>query len=177
MMEEGADEPGWVMITSGAGSYHRLLASPRERTVAAGEMVWLDIACRVDGYWSDHARAGVLGGPVGRPGRRAGARRSRHPRRRRAGAARCRARCGRPAATLPGESSPGRVGHGLGLGTTEPPDVVATSGLVLVPGMVFTVEPLATRANGIYQAETVVAVTADGHEVLTAAPTSLASLG
>jgi Xaa-Pro aminopeptidase len=165
------------MITSGAGSYHRLLASPRERTVAAGEMVWLDIACRVDGYWSDHARAGVLGGPssdqVAEQERVAAATRE--------GVALVRpgvelgavAR----AATLPGESSPGRVGHGLGLGTTEPPDVVATSGLVLVPGMVFTVEPLATRAHGIYQAETVVAVTADGHEVLTAAPTSLTSLG
>ena len=177
MMEEGADEPGWVMITSGAGSYHRLLASPRERIVAAGEMVWLDIACRVDGYWSDHARAGVLGGPsadqVAEQERVAAATRE--------GVALVRpgvelgavAR----AATLPGESSPGRVGHGLGLGTTEPPDVVATSGLVLVPGMVFTVEPLATRAHGIYQAETVVAVTAGGHEVLTAAPTSLTSLG
>ena len=177
MLEEGADEPGWVMITSGAGSYHRLLATPRERRVAAGEMVWLDIACRIDGYWSDHSRAGVLGGPTAdqaaeharvieatrkgvdlvRPGVRMGA--------------------VAQAATLAGEASPGRVGHGLGLGTTEPPDVIATSDLVLVQGMVFTVEPLATREHGIYQAETVVAVTAAGHEVLTHAPTALSALG
>jgi len=50
--------------------------------------------------------------------------------------------------------------------------VVATSDLVLAPGMVFTVEPLATREHGIYQAETGrSAVTAEGHEVLTGAPT------
>jgi Xaa-Pro dipeptidase len=176
MMEEGADEPGWVMITSGAGSYHRLLATPRDRNVAAGEMVWLDIACRIDGYWSDHSRAGILGEPTAEqtaeqdrvaeatrkgvdligPGVRMGAIAD--------------------AATLAGEASPGRVGHGLGLGTTEPPDVIATSDLELLPGMVFTVEPLASREHGIYQAETVVAVTGDGHEVLTHAPMGLTPL-
>ena len=81
------------------------------------------------------------------------------------------------AGTLHGEASPGRVGHGLGLATTEPPDVIATSDLVLVPGMVFTVEPLATREHGIFQTETVVAVTADGYEQLTNAPTTLTPLG
>ena len=177
MMDEGADEPGWVMITSGAGSYHRLLASPRERAVAAGEMVWLDIACRVDGYWSDHSRAGVLGTPsadqIAEQDRVAAATRQ--------GVALVApgvevgaiAR----AATLPGESSPGRIGHGVGLSTTEPPDVIVTSSLLLAPGMVFTVEPLAVREQGIYQAETVVAVTAGGHEVLTGAPTGLTPLG
>ena len=55
--------------------------------------------------------------------------------------------------------------------------MIATSDLVLQPGMVFTVEPLATRDHGIYQAETVVAVTADGYEQLTNAPTALTPLG
>jgi Xaa-Pro aminopeptidase len=176
MMEEGADEPGWVMITSGAGSYHRLLATPRDRRVAAGEMVWLDIACRVDGYWSDHSRAGVLGAPSA--DQAAEQERVAEVTRRGVDLISPGVTLGAVAraATLPGEASPGRVGHGLGLGTTEPPDVVASSELVLVPGMVFTVEPLATREHGIYQAETVVAVTAHDHEVLTHAPTSLTAL-
>ena len=177
MMEEGADEPGWVMITSGSGSYHRLLATPRDRRVAPGEMVWLDIACRIDGYWSDHSRAGVLGGPSAE--QVAEQDRVAETTRKGVEAVRPGARMGDVAlaGTLHGEASPGRVGHGLGLATTEPPDVIATSDLVLQPGMVFTVEPLATRDHGIYQAETVVAVTADGYEQLTKAPTSLTSLG
>jgi Xaa-Pro aminopeptidase len=176
MMEEGADEPGWVMITSGAGSYHRLLATPRDRHVAGGEMVWLDIACRIDGYWSDHSRAGILG----RPTAEQTAEQDRVAEATRNGVDLIRpgVRMGviAEAATLAGEASPGRVGHGIGLGTTEPPDVIATSDLELVPGMVFTVEPLASREHGIYQAETVVAVTSRGHEVLTHAPTSLTAL-
>ena len=140
-------------------------------------MVWLDIACRVDGYWSDHARAGVLGPPsadqVAEQERVAVATREAS----RSSGPASRSAPSHERATLPGESSPGRVGHGLGLGTTEPPDVIAASDLVLIPGMVFTVEPLATREHGIYQAETVVAVTAEGHEVLTGAPTGLMALG
>jgi Xaa-Pro aminopeptidase len=80
------------------------------------------------------------------------------------------------AAALAGESTPGRVGHGLGLGSTEPPDVVAGSDVVLEPGHVFTVEPLAVRDDGIYQAELVVVVTADGCEVLTRAPMEIAEV-
>ena len=140
-------------------------------------MVWLDIACRIDGYWSDHSRAGVLGGPSAE--QVAEQDRVAETTRKGVEAVRPGARIGDVAlaGTLHGEASPGRVGHGLGLATTEPPDVIATSDLVLQPGMVFTVEPLATRDHGIYQAETVVAVTADGYEQLTKAPTSLTSLG
>ena len=60
-----------------------------------------------------------------------------------------------------------RTGHGLGTEIHEPPYITATSELVLQEGMVFTVEP------GIYlpgrfgiRLEEVVAVTADGVEVL-----------
>ena len=40
----------------------------------------------------------------------------------------------------------------------------------------FTIEPLAVRDHGIYQAEPVVAVTADGCEVLTRAPMEIAEV-
>jgi Xaa-Pro aminopeptidase len=176
MLEEGADEPGWVMLTAGRGAYDRLLSAPRERSLERGELVWLDIACRVGGYWSDHSRAGVLG-PVSTAHAAEQARVVEATRR---GAARVAPGVAladvAAAAALPGESSPGRVGHGIGLGSTEPPDVVAGSDVVLEPGHVFTIEPLAVRDDGIYQAELVLAVTAEGCEVLTRAPMEISEV-
>jgi Xaa-Pro aminopeptidase len=176
MLEEGADEPGWVMLTAGRGAYGRLLSTPRERPVERGELVWLDIACRVGGYWSDHSRAGVLGVVSDAHA----AEQARVVEATVRGVARVAPGVALAdvagAAALPGESTPGRVGHGLGLGSTEPPDVVAGSDVVLEPGHVFTIEPLAVRERGIYQAETVVAVTADGCEVLTTAPMEIAAV-
>jgi Xaa-Pro dipeptidase len=176
MLEEGADEPGWVMLTAGRGSYDRLLSTPRDRPIARDELIWLDLACRVDGYWSDHSRACVVGPVpdeaiacqelvVAATERGIGAVR---PGGRLADVA--------AAAAIAGEAAPGRLGHGVGLGTTEPPDVTVTSSLVLEPGMVFTVEPIAIRDHGMYQAEAVVAVTTAGYEILTHAPTAITSV-
>jgi Xaa-Pro aminopeptidase len=177
MLEEGADEPGWAMVVSGRGSYDRLLATPRERPIARGEMVWLDIACRVDGYWSDHSRAGIVGGQPDAE-QLESQERTIAATRRGIAAVRPGTTLGAvaEAATIAGEATPGRVGHGLGLGSTEPPDVIAGSTLELVPGMVFTVEPLAVRGHGLYQAEAVVCVTADGCEVLTRAPEAISTI-
>ena len=61
----------------------------------------------------------------------------------------------------------GRIGHGLGLQSTEPPDISLTDPTVLEPGMVITVEPAIIRDHGIYQIEQNVVVTASGSDVLT----------
>jgi len=177
MLEEGADEPGWVMLTTGAGSYGRLLSTPREREIQRGELVWLDMAARVDGYWSDHSRAGIVGAE---PTAEQVELQERVVAATRAGIAAVRP--GVPlgeiaaAASLPGETVPGRVGHGVGLGSTEPPDVVAGSPEQAEPGMVFTIEPLAVREHGMFQAEAVLAVTDDGCELLTHAPEAISSV-
>jgi Xaa-Pro aminopeptidase len=176
MLEEGADQAGWAIVAAGAGSYDRMLSSPRNRAIERGELIFIDIGCLVDGYWSDHSRLAVVGEPseeqvelqsrviaatrggidaVG-PGVAMGA-----------VAAAC---------TFDGEAVPGRVGHGLGLGSTEPPDVVEGSPVVLAPGMVFTIEPAAVREHGLYQAEAVVVVTESGCDVLTTAPEMIASI-
>src|SRR3954453_21785667 len=171
LLEEGADEPGWVMLTTGRGHYGRLLSTPRDRRIEPGEMVWLDLACRVDGYWSDHSRAGIVGGA---PTAEQVELQERVVAATHAGIAAVRpgATLGEiaAAAMLAGEPVPGRVGHGVGLATTEPPDVIAGSSEPAVPGMVFTIEPLAVREFGMFQAEAVLAVTDDGCELLTRAP-------
>jgi Xaa-Pro aminopeptidase len=176
MLEEGADEPGWVIIASGAGAYDRMLSSPRERVIERGDLVWLDMGCTVDGYWSDHSRAAVLGTPSAEQVELQA--RVIEATRRGIDAVVPGAVLGDVAAacTLAAEALPGRVGHGLGLGSTEPPDVVEGSILTLAPGMVFTIEPAAVREHGMFQAEAVVAVTAAGHQVLTTAPEAISSV-
>ncbi len=67
-----------------------------------------------------------------------------------------------------GEFMPGRCGHGMGLSLHEWPSVDNTSGLILQPGMVFTVEPglMNVQFGGVRPSDTVL-VTEDGYINLT----------
>jgi Xaa-Pro aminopeptidase len=67
----------------------------------------------------------------------------------------------------------GRIGHGLGLQSTEPPNVSLDDPTILDAGMVITVEPALIFDHGIYQVEQNVAVTETGHEILSRAPHQL----
>ena len=67
-----------------------------------------------------------------------------------------------------------RTGHGIGLSTHEEPFIMAGNDLLLAEGMCFSIEP------GIYlpgqwgmRLEDIVAVTADGVELLTRQPREL----
>jgi Xaa-Pro aminopeptidase len=182
LLAEGADRVGWIMMTSGRGQYHRTFGVPRERVPERGDMVWLDVSAIVNGYGADYDRAGVIDGPTSeqvalqaavheatmtgidviRPGM---------PMRAvvavvsdalaRAGLQRLDA---------------GRIGHGLGLQSSEPPDVALGDATVLEPGMVFTVEPAIVREHGIYQVEQNVVVTETGCEILSRAPYELRTM-
>ena len=70
----------------------------------------------------------------------------------------------------------GRIGHGLGLQSSEPPDVALGDATVLEPGMAFTVEPAIVREHGIYQVEQNVVVTETGCEILSRAPYELRTM-
>jgi Xaa-Pro aminopeptidase len=175
LLEAGADRVGWVMMTSGAGHYHRTFGIPRDRIVEPGEMVWFDVSAIVDGYGADFDRAAVRGGPTPEQQRlQAFAQEATQ-----AGIAAIRP--GAPVAGIveavnaslraAGIDPPaGRIGHGLGLLSTEPPDISLDDPTILEPGMVITVEPALIYDHGIYQVEQNIAVTETGHEVLSHAP-------
>jgi Xaa-Pro aminopeptidase len=172
LLAEGADRVDWIMMTSGRGQYHRTFGTPRDRVPEPGDMVWMDISAVVNGYRADFDRAAIVGGPT--PDQVA-------------------LQAQVDAATLAGVRTigpgvpvsavveavsaalvetglqpldSGRIGHGLGLQSTEPPDVSLTDPTVLDVGMVITVEPAIVRDDGIYQIEQNVVVTGTGREIL-----------
>lgn len=181
---EAATMPGWIGMTSGADRYDRFVEAPSARALKPGDMLWADVGFRVDGYWSDFCRAGVVGGPTGQQVDRQG----RVLAATAAGIAACV-----PGATaadvaratgaelerqgLPGLGF-GRVGHGIGLTATEPPSIALHDTTALEAGMVITVEPAASLDDGLYCAEQVVIVRPAGEppEIISLAPTDLATI-
>jgi Xaa-Pro aminopeptidase len=182
LLAEGADRVGWIMMTSGRGEYHRTFGQPRERVPEAGDMVWLDVSAIVNGYGADYDRAAVIGGPA--PAQQA--MQSIVQEATQAGIAVIRPGVAIKAiadavnaALIQAGLQPldaGRIGHGLGLQSSEPPDVSLTDPTILAAGMVITVEPAIVRDDGIYQVEQNVAVTETGYEILTTTSHELRSI-
>jgi Xaa-Pro aminopeptidase len=67
----------------------------------------------------------------------------------------------------------GRVGHGIGMATTEPPHIALFDHTELLAGMVVTIEPTVVTNYGHFNIESNVLVTEDGPEVLSTATTEL----
>jgi Xaa-Pro dipeptidase len=172
---------GWIGITSGAGSYDRFVAGPRDRMLQRGDMLWADLGFTADGYWSDFCRAAVVSGPSAQQ-------QDRQQRIAEATAVgvsmarpgvatadiavamrRALARLGLPSLGF------GRLGHGIGLTATEPPSVVEHDRTILEAGMVITCEPAASLDDGLYCTEQIIVV-GETPEVLSRYPTELASI-
>lgn len=179
---------GWAVITSGRGNYDFATGPGTPRMIEPSDMVWLDAGCSISGFSSDFSRAAVIGAPS--------------PEQIEAQHAICeitRAAVtlvtpGRPVSEIaaycddaiaglgiPITSSvsglAGRVGHGLGLSTTEPPSLALNDPTVLQPGMVITIEPGFATEFGIFHVEQNIAVTDTGSDVLTTAPWELHKAG
>jgi Xaa-Pro aminopeptidase len=182
LINEGADRVDWIMMTSGQGQYQRTFGIPRERIPAQGDMVWLDVSAIVNGYRADFCRAAIVGGAT---------------------AEQQELQDLVYQATMAGVSAigpgipvsqvveavsgvlvsaglapldSGRIGHGLGLQSTEPPDVSLSDATILQPGMVLTVEPAIIREDGIFQVEQNAAVTDQGFELLSHSPHHLRAI-
>jgi Xaa-Pro aminopeptidase len=178
-VEYGADRAEWVACTSGQGWYHRFVSAPRERTVEVGDMFWADLGLTRGGYWTDFCRAAVAG-PISDERK---ARQEVVIEATNAGVNHCRpgTAVAEVAAAVRGRMAElgadaldyGRLGHGIGLASTEPPSIAEWDSTILSSGMVVTIEPAISHSTGIYCAEQVVVVTDDEPRVLTTAPSTL----
>ena len=130
MMREGADRPGFIVMVSGADNHHVLSGKPTDRALESGDMLWMDLGSVYRGYWSDFCRACVVGGPT------------RAQRDAQAVIVEVNQACvdavrpGEPIHRVPAAAEaafarlgmdvkvgPGRIGHGMGLMSTESPHV------------------------------------------------------
>jgi Xaa-Pro aminopeptidase len=158
----GAERPGYIPITSGAGHYHRRTGGPTDRKLEAGDLLWQDGGCSYQGYWSDFSRMATY----------------RAVREMTPGAL-AAVRPGRPFAEVVSEvrreferrgfawGATSRIGHAIGLDLTEPPSLRADVPDVFEPGMVLTIEPTVLAPHGLYQLEEIYVVTETGAELLT----------
>lgn len=177
MVNNGAERPGFVLVTSGAGNYHVMSGKPTDRRLQVGDLLWMDMGAVYDGYWSDFCRTAYLGKPqphidgdqnlitdvnaAAIDAVRIGA-----PMKNIAAAAIDQFRKHGMEVKL----GQGRIGHGIGLMSTEPPNLAAFDETLCEDGLVFTIEPRFVREHGLFNCEEIVAVTASGAELLTTTP-------
>lgn len=173
MIEGGAEYPGFVIITSGKDNYGRISSISSDRRLKKGDMLWLDLGAVCEGYWSDFCRAGIVGQPTSeqdkmqddiydvteeaasamRPG---------------VNIADIAYACGAALEKRGYEATYdcGRMGHGMGLMSTEPPSVTVKEKGVLKEGMIINLEPGIITDSGVYCIEENYVITADGCERL-----------
>jgi Xaa-Pro aminopeptidase len=173
MLEGGAEYPGFVIITSGEGNYGRISKTNTNRRLVKGDYLWLDLGARYKGYWSDFCRSGEVGSitkerddlqntihevtmraaEVMKPGMPV------------ADVARA---CGRELERAGFEATfdCGRMGHGMGLMSTEPPSVTIYDDTILQEGMIINLEPGIVTDIGVFDLEENFVITKDGFETL-----------
>jgi Xaa-Pro aminopeptidase len=183
MEDRGADGVSFPAIVA-AGAHGALPhAEPRDVEIPRGTLVVVDVGARVDGYCSDCTRTLATGPLDDRPleayevVRRAQETALESVR---AGAV-CREVDGLARGMVEAElglSFEHGLGHGVGLEVHEDPRLARTADGSLERGNLVTVEP------GVYvpgefgiRIEDLVAVTDDGHEVLTGFPKELVTVG
>lgn len=176
--------PGFVMVRSGRQKYRMINVEPFDKPLERGDLVIVDAGATYKDYWADFMRMASIGGP------------SEEQRAffecdlaaQKAGVAAIRP--GIPMKTIfqacmdvitemgfARHARIERVGHGLGMDVHEPPSIAHNSDTLVEEGMVLTVEPIffdqPDGKVGNFALEDVVAVTKDGHEILSTFPKDL----
>ncbi len=180
MIEKGAERPGFILVTSGSENHHVLSGKPTARKLDRDDMIWIDMGAVVDGYWSDFCRAAYFGKPT--PQLEDGQKMI------------LEVNDAMIAATKPGEPlrkvaeaavaafarqgiemklGSGRVGHGMGLMSTEPPHVALYEETLCEEGLIFTIEPRVTNKYGVFNCEELLLVTKTGVEVIPTSPRNI----
>ncbi len=173
ILEGGAEYPGFVIITSGLGNYSRISSISSDRKIRKGDMVWLDLGARYNHYWSDFCRAGYVGEVSAAKHKRqndiydvtAEAASIMKPGLPIAEVARA---CGSALEKRGYNASYdcGRMGHGMGLMSTEPPSVTIFDKGILREGMIINLEPGLVEDDGVFCIEENYVITQDGYERL-----------
>jgi len=169
-LEAGAHEVGPFAVV--AGPDRGLFGFPTARVWDGDELLYLDGAAIVDGYWSDYCRTFAAREP--RPAERDGYARVRAA----LDAAVASGGAGRTAGDLgrvmaaamdigPGDVGFGRFGHGIGLLVPEPPSLHGDDTTPLEPGNTLCVEPAVEHAGINFVAEEEHVVTDSGFQRLT----------
>lgn len=150
LIDHGADEVPYVIPVGGPHGYDQINTAPSDRVLATGDLLLVDVCASLRGYFADFDRNFALGRAADefveayalafeatqagidavRPGRTAedvfGA------------MAKVLDPAGRP--QLPS----GRMGHGVGMDSAEPPSLMPDDHTVLQEGMVLAIEPFVT---------------------------------
>jgi Xaa-Pro aminopeptidase len=191
MVEEGGSAP-WVAGNSGEHNYDSgFLTRQSQQELVRGNLLWFDMGCRYNGYAADFSRMASLGEPTPeqvelydvvndvtckvvaavRPG---------------VTTSELSAVCdvefekagmghfwGAGDCSTQFSNRAHRIGHGIGMATTEPPHVALYDHTVLAPGMTITIEPSIANHLGHFNIEENVVVTEDGCEILSTASREL----
>jgi Xaa-Pro aminopeptidase len=180
MIKNGAERPGFILVTSGSENYHVLSGKPTARQLRRDEMIWIDMGAVVNGYWSDFCRAAFFGKPAANleDGQKMildvndamiAATKPGEPLRKVAEAAvQAFRRQG-----IEMKLGTGRVGHGMGLMSTEPPHVALYEETICEEGLVFTIEPRVTNQYGVFNCEELLLVSKTGVEVIPTSPRNI----
>lgn len=170
---DGGGELGFTILLSGPGNYARVAGMPTERVIRQRDMIWLDLGVVANGYWSDFCRTAVVGEPTDEQKRLQDivveiTHKTMHQVRPGLRASELAHMCGKIAQDLNIDFSfeAGRLGHGIGLSSTEPPHIAVYDDTVLEPGMVITIEPGIVNEHGTFIAEENLVVRPDGYELL-----------
>lgn len=173
MLEHGAEYPGFVIFTSGAGNYERISKVSNDRVLQKDDFIWLDLGARYNGYWSDFCRASILGdvsaklqdlqAMIYEVTMRAAS----------------FLKDGVAVSLIAQECANGlinngykatfdcgRMGHGMGLMSTEPPSVTIHDETILKEGMIINLEPGIVNEDGVFCIEENFVITKDGFELL-----------
>lgn len=183
MLEHGAEYPGFVIFTSGAGNYERISKVSNDRILQKDDFIWLDLGARYNGYWSDFCRASILGDvSVKLQDLQAMI----HEVTMRAASF---LKDGVAVSLIAQECANGlinngykatfdcgRMGHGMGLMSTEPPSVTIHDNTILKEGMIINLEPGIVNEDGVFCIEENFVITKDGFELLSQSDRKIRSI-
>lgn len=171
MLKKGAQSIDWLPVRFGTGKFPGT-RHPTMRQLERDDFLWTDMGCSYEGYLSDLNRIAKAGDPTREQEAEYG--RVRDLTIAFAKSIKAGMTCEDVAreyehlalGVRSAKGPAGRLGHGSGMGLTEPPSIMMGSDVVIQENMVLHVEPRSETAGGVFQVEEVFVVREKGVEFL-----------